>query len=172
MFLLGFSLRETQDALCSTDKNWRSQRKSENSTVPTIDTRLSTVLIKTKLAVSREEGMFSYDYDVRARKYMDEGKYSDAIADWFTMLEWTMGYADFQIGVCYHNLADYSNALKYYNYALERDPTDAYALGNRSVIKYYVLDDVSGACADARAAVKHGAEDFRDEISEFCYKKT
>ena len=70
-------------------------------------------------------------------------------------------------GAAKHNLKDYYGAISDYNKSIELNPNYTSAYYNRAISKYYI-DDLNGACEDARKSESLG-NPFPEMIEAACY---
>lgn len=107
-------------------------------------------------------------YISRGSAFMDLKKYSEAINDYSEAIKQTPNDARPYAyrGRAYYELADTSKSLNDYNKAISLDSKFDYAYMNRGLLKYALMNDESGGCADLKTALDLGMTEAKGLLEE------
>lgn len=100
----------------------------------------------------------------RGSSYLDLKKYDEAITDYTEVIRLApndpRAYA--YRGRAYYELVDTAKSIEDYNKAISLDNTFGYAFMNRGLLKYTLLTDQSGGCADLKKALDLGMTEAQE----------
>jgi len=121
-------------------------------------------------AIDNYTKVLSYDkantttYISRGSVYLDLKKYNEAITDYSEAINQAPNdprpYA--YRGRAYYELADTTKSLEDYNKAISLDSKFGYAYMNRGLLKYTLMTDPTGGCADLKTALDLGMTEAKE----------
>ena len=107
-------------------------------------------------------------YISRGSAYLDLKKYKEAIADYSEAIKQTPDDAKPYAyrGRAYYELTDTLKSLDDYNRAISLDSNYDYAYYNRGLLKYTLMNDEAGGCADLKTALNLGMIEAKDLLEK------
>lgn len=107
-------------------------------------------------------------YISRGSAYLDLKRYKEAIFDYSEAIKQTPNDARPYAyrGRAYYELADTSKSLNDYNKAISLNNKFDYAYLNRGLLKYTLLNDIAGGCADLKIALSFGMNEAKDLLDK------
>lgn len=105
-------------------------------------------------------------YVSRGSAYLDLKKYGEAIADYSKAINQTPTNAQAYAyrGRAYYELKDSINSLNDYDKAISIDSKFAYAYYQRGLLKYSILKNYEGGCADLNISLQLGMTEAKELI--------
>ncbi len=100
----------------------------------------------------------------RGSSYLDSKKYDEAISDYTEVIRIAPNDARPYAyrGRAHYELGDTAKSIEDYNKAIRLDNTFGYAYMNRGLLKYTLMSDPSGGCADLKKALDLGMTEAQD----------